>query len=60
MALRWDYMVRTQQRKQLSFGGTVVRLSKRPLTSKVSYDNSGTGGTNEPIRNYHVWTGCEL
>ncbi|HNJ28301.1 MAG TPA: cell surface protein SprA [Ferruginibacter sp.] len=51
MALRWDYMAKNTAKKQLSFGGTVVRLSERPFFSKVSYDNSGTGGTNEPIRN---------
>lgn len=51
MALRWDYMAKNTARSQLSFGGTVVRLSERPFFSKVSYDNSTTGGTNEPIRN---------
>ena len=51
MALRWDYMAKNTPKQQLSFGGTVVRLSERPFFSKVSYDNSATGGTNEPIRN---------
>ncbi len=51
MALRWDYMAKNTVKEQLSFGGTVVRLSERPFFSKVSYDNSTTGGTNEPIRN---------
>ncbi len=51
MALRWDYMAKNTAKQQLSFGGTLVRLSERPFFSKVSYDNSGTGGTNEPIRN---------
>lgn len=51
MALRWDYMARNTVKSQLSFGGTIVRLSERPFFSKVSYDNSNTGGTNEPIRN---------
>ena len=51
MALRWDYMAKNTQKEQLSIGGTIVRLSERPFFSKVSYDNSSTGGTNEPIRN---------
>ena len=51
MALRWDYMAKNTAKEQLSIGGTVVRLSERPFFSKVSYDNSNTGGTNEPIRN---------
>ncbi|MBL0182381.1 MAG: cell surface protein SprA [Chitinophagaceae bacterium] len=51
MALRWDYMAKNTAKKQLSIGGTIVRLSERPFFSKVSYDNSNTGGTNEPIRN---------
>jgi cell surface protein SprA len=51
MALRWDYMAKNTARQQLSFGGTIVRLSERPFFSKVSYDNSNAGGTNEPIRN---------
>jgi cell surface protein SprA len=51
MALRWDYMAKNTLKEQLSIGGTIVRLSERPFFSKVSYDNSGTGGTNEPIRN---------
>lgn len=50
-ALRWDYMAKNNLKTQLSFGGTYVRLSERPFFSKVSYDNSTTGGTNEPIRN---------
>jgi cell surface protein SprA len=51
MALRWDYMAKNTLKEQLSIGGTIVRLSERPFFSKVSYDNSTTGGTNEPIRN---------
>ncbi len=51
MALRWDYMAKNTAKKQLSIGGTIVRLSERPFFSKVTYDNSGAGGTNEPIRN---------
>lgn len=51
MALRWDYMAKNTAKKQLSIGGTIVRLSERPFFSKVSYDNSNAGGTNEPIRN---------
>ena len=51
MALRWDYMAKNTLKEQLSIGGTIVRLSERPFFSKVSYDNSNTGGTNEPIRN---------
>jgi cell surface protein SprA len=51
MALRWDYMAKNTAKEQLSFGGTLVRLSERPFFSKVSYDNSTSGGTNEPIRN---------
>ncbi len=51
MALRWDYMAKNTAKEQLSFGGTIVRLSERPFFSKVSYDNSANGGTNEPIRN---------
>ena len=51
MALRWDYMAKNTLKEQLSIGGTIVRLSERPFFSKVSYDNAGTGGTNEPIRN---------
>ncbi|MBL0199998.1 MAG: cell surface protein SprA [Chitinophagaceae bacterium] len=51
MALRWDYMAKNTVKEQLSIGGTIVRLSERPFFSKVSYDNSTSGGTNEPIRN---------
>ncbi len=51
MALRWDYMAKNTVSQQLSFGGTLVRLSERPFFSKVTYDNSNVGGTNEPIRN---------
>ncbi len=50
MALRFDYMAKNTLKEQLSFGGTMVRLSERPFFTKVSYDNSA-GGTNEPIRN---------
>jgi len=51
MGIRWDYMAKNTPRQQLSFGGTIVRLSERPFFSKVSYDNANAGGTNEPIRN---------
>ena len=51
LGLRWDYLAKNKPKEQLSFGGTVVRLSERPFFSKVTYDNSNTGGTNEPIRN---------
>jgi cell surface protein SprA len=51
MGLRFDYMARNKPKEQLSFGGTIVRLGERPFFSKVTYDNSSTGGTNEPIRN---------
>lgn len=51
MALRWDYLAKNTAKEQLSIGGTIVRLSERPFFSKVSYDNSNAGGTNEPIRN---------
>ncbi len=51
MGLRWDYMAKNTVKEQLSFGGTIVRLSERPFFSKVSYENSNSGGTNEPIRN---------
>jgi cell surface protein SprA len=51
MGLRWDYIAKNTAKTQLSFGGTIVRLSERPFFSKVSYDNSTSGGTNEPIRN---------
>ncbi len=51
IGIRWDYMAKNKPKEQLSFGGTIVRLGERPFFSKVSYDNSATGGTNEPIRN---------
>jgi cell surface protein SprA len=51
MGLRWDYIAKNTIKQQLSIGGTIVRLSERPFFSKVSYDNSNAGGTNEPIRN---------
>ena len=51
MGLRWDYIAKNKPKEQLSFGGTIVRLGERPFFSKVTYDNSSTGGTNEPIRN---------
>ncbi|MBL0054603.1 MAG: cell surface protein SprA [Chitinophagaceae bacterium] len=51
IGLRWDYMAKNTVKTQLSLGGTLVRLGERPFFSKVSYDNSPTGGTNEPIRN---------
>ena len=51
MGLRWDYMLTNKPKEQLSFGGTIVRLGEMPFFSKVTYDNSNNGGTNEPIRN---------
>ena len=51
LGLRFDYSVKNTAKTQLSIGGTLVRLGERPFFSKVSYDNSTTGGTNEPIRN---------
>ena len=51
LGLRWDYMAKNKPKEQLSFGGTIVRLGERPFFSKVTYDNSNSGGTNEPIRN---------
>ncbi len=51
MGLRFDYMAKNTLKEQLSIGGTLVRLSERPFFSKVTYDNSNSGGTNEPIRN---------
>ncbi len=40
LGLRWDYLVN----KQLSVGGTVVRLSERPFFTKMEYGS-------DPIRN---------
>lgn len=51
MGLRWDYNILNTPKQQLTIGGTIVRLGERPFFSKVSYDNDGVGGTNEPIRN---------
>ncbi|HMD00220.1 MAG TPA: cell surface protein SprA, partial [Ferruginibacter sp.] len=51
IGLRADYMVKNNKKEQLAVGATMVRLGERPFFSKVSYDNSGVGGTNEPIRN---------
>ena len=51
LGLRWDFMAKNKPKEQLSFGGTIVQLSERPFFSKVTYDNSATGGTNEPIKN---------
>lgn len=44
MGLRWDYLAKNTAKQQLSFGGTVVRLSERPFFTKVNYND-------DPIRN---------
>src|ERR1035437_2792001 len=44
MALRLDYLAKNTARKQLSFGGTMVRLGERPFFTKVDYGE-------DPIRN---------
>jgi cell surface protein SprA len=44
MALRFDYLAKNTAKKQLSFGGTMVRLSERPFFTKVDYGE-------DPIRN---------
>ena len=44
MALRLDYLAKNTARKQLSFGGTIVRLGERPFFTKVDFGE-------DPIRN---------
>ncbi len=44
MALRLDYLAKNTATKQLSFGGTIVRLGERPFFTKVDYGE-------DPIRN---------
>ncbi|GAC1378822.1 MAG: cell surface protein SprA [Ginsengibacter sp.] len=44
LALRMDYIARNTAKKQLSFGGTIVRLGERPFFTKVDYGE-------DPIRN---------
>ncbi len=51
IGLRLDYQAKNTIKTQLSFGGTLVRLGERPFFTKVAYDNTNAGGTNEPIRN---------
>jgi cell surface protein SprA len=43
-ALRLDYLAKNTARKQLSFGGTLVRLGERPFFTKVDFGE-------DPIRN---------
>lgn len=44
MGLRLDYMAKNKANEQLSFGGTIVRLSERPFFTKVNLNE-------DPIRN---------
>ena len=44
LALRMDYIAKSTAKKQLSFGGTMVRLGERPFFTKVDYGE-------DPIRN---------
>lgn len=44
MGLRLDYLARNTTKTQLSFGGTLVRLSERPFFTKVNLNE-------DPIRN---------
>jgi cell surface protein SprA len=44
LGLRLDYLAKNTAKEQLSFGGTIVRLSERPFFTKVSYGE-------DPIRN---------
>lgn len=44
LALRMDYIARNTIKKQLSFGGTIVRLGERPFFTKVDYGE-------DPIKN---------
>ncbi|MEX1202145.1 MAG: cell surface protein SprA [Ferruginibacter sp.] len=44
LGLRLDYLAKNTTKSQLSFGGTIVRLSERPFFTKVNYNE-------DPIRN---------
>jgi cell surface protein SprA len=44
LGLRFDYLAKNTAKEQLSFGGTIVRLSERPFFTKVTYGE-------DPIRN---------
>ena len=44
LGLRLDYLAKNTAKEQLSFGGTIVRLSERPFFTKVNYNE-------DPIRN---------
>ncbi len=44
LGLRLDYLAKNTAKEQLSFGGTIVRLSERPFFTKVNYGE-------DPIRN---------
>ncbi|RNI37373.1 cell surface protein SprA [Hanamia caeni] len=44
MGLRLDYLLKNTAKEQISFGGTMVRLSERPFFTKVDYGD-------DPIRN---------
>ena len=44
LGLRLDYLAKNTVKEQLSFGGTIVRLSERPFFTKVTYGE-------DPIRN---------
>ncbi len=44
LGLRLDYLAKNTANEQLSFGGTIVRLSERPFFTKVTYGE-------DPIRN---------
>lgn len=44
LGLRFDYLARNTAKEQLTFGGTIVRLSERPFFTKVDYGE-------DPIRN---------
>ncbi|MDB5201472.1 MAG: sprA [Ferruginibacter sp.] len=44
MGLRLDYLAKNTAKEQLSFGGTIVRLSERPFFTKVQINE-------DPIRN---------
>ena len=44
LGLRLDYLAKNTAKEQLSFGGTIVRLSERPFFTKVTYGE-------DPIRN---------
>ncbi|MBX2940191.1 MAG: cell surface protein SprA [Ferruginibacter sp.] len=44
LGLRLDYMAKNKANEQLSFGGTIVRLSERPFFTKVNLNE-------DPIRN---------